>query len=237
MDNLTTWPPRYQVRYSAKARNVFIQISTGKLEVVIPQKRLRAVNIEALLTKHRTWIERTLKKKHISLNPTVNLPERLEYQALNEQWSIAYEQTLSQRITLLERPGGIVLLGDIRNQALCAKRLTEWCFHYAKAPLTQWLKHLSLLTQLPYRRVSIRRQVTLWGSCNQDKCISLNYKLIFLPRPLAQHILLHELAHTQYLNHSTRFWKLLRTLDPQCEENKHAIKSADRYLPNFLTTS
>ncbi|OGN97919.1 MAG: hypothetical protein A2Y89_06210 [Chloroflexi bacterium RBG_13_51_18] len=60
-----------------------------------------------------------------------------------------------------------------------------------------------------YRNVSIRNQRTRWGSCSVKGNISLNIKLVALPRELSDYVILHELVHTRVHNHSKKFWKEL----------------------------
>ena len=54
--------------------------------------------------------------------------------------------------------------------------------------------------------VSIREQSTRWGSCSHKNNISLNLKLILLPKELVDYVMLHELVHTRIHNHSKNFW-------------------------------
>lgn len=60
-----------------------------------------------------------------------------------------------------------------------------------------------------YRRVSIRRSRTRWGSCSPVNNINLSIFLMQLPRHLIDYVILHELVHTIHKNHSPVFWKLL----------------------------
>ena len=51
--------------------------------------------------------------------------------------------------------------------------------------------------------------VRTYCSCSTRGTISLNYKLLFLPRPLVRYVLLHELCHTRQSNHAVAFWALV----------------------------
>lgn len=57
-----------------------------------------------------------------------------------------------------------------------------------------------------YNRVSIKRQKTRWGSCSKKGNLNFDYKIFFLPLPLAVYIITHELCHLKEMNHSMRFW-------------------------------
>jgi hypothetical protein len=68
------------------------------------------------------------------------------------------------------------------------------------------LEELAKIHNFKYARVSIRNQKTKWGSCSAKNNISLNINLVRLPDQLRDYVILHELVHTRYKNHSKKFW-------------------------------
>ncbi len=82
----------------------------------------------------------------------------------------------------------------------------------AKRKLTRRLKHLASKHGFTYNRVFIRNQKTRWGSCSHKNNISLNMKIIRLPKELMDYVILHELTHTRVKNHSNGFWAELNRL-------------------------
>jgi predicted metal-dependent hydrolase len=43
--------------------------------------------------------------------------------------------------------------------------------------------------------------------------------------------MLHELAHTQVMDHSSRFWTALERLDSDAHSNREQMKDAARLVP------
>jgi len=82
----------------------------------------------------------------------------------------------------------------------------------AKRKLTRRLKYLAEKHGFSYNRVFIRNQKTRWGSCSHKNNISLNMKIIRLPEELMDYVILHELAHIRFKNHSNDFWTELNRL-------------------------
>ena len=76
----------------------------------------------------------------------------------------------------------------------------------AKIELSRRLNYLSAEYGFTFNRVFIRNQRTRWGSCSHKDNISLNMKLIRLPDELMDYVILHELVHTRFKNHSKQFW-------------------------------
>ena len=60
-----------------------------------------------------------------------------------------------------------------------------------------------------FRRVSVRKSRTRWGSCSSINNINLSIYLMLLPSHLIDYVILHELVHTIHKNHSPAFWNLL----------------------------
>lgn len=82
----------------------------------------------------------------------------------------------------------------------------------AKATLPNRVKELAEQHGLRYGRVTIRCTRSKWGSCTAKGNLSLSLFLMTLPEHLRDYILLHELAHTEHLNHSREFHALVDRL-------------------------
>lgn len=54
--------------------------------------------------------------------------------------------------------------------------------------------------------LKIRKMLSRWGSCTSRNSINLNSWLIMLPEYLSDYVILHELAHTRFPDHSRKFW-------------------------------
>ena len=68
------------------------------------------------------------------------------------------------------------------------------------------LEEMAKIHNFKYARVAIRNQKTKWGSCSAKNNINLNINLVRLPDELRDYVILHELVHTRFKNHSKKFW-------------------------------
>ncbi len=63
-------------------------------------------------------------------------------------------------------------------------------------------------------RVSVRNQRWRWGSCSPKGHICLNWRLVQMPDPVRDYVLIHELMHVKRMDHSPTFWKLVASACP-----------------------
>ena len=84
----------------------------------------------------------------------------------------------------------------------------------AKAQLPPRLAALAAQHGFQYKRVFIKNNRTNWGSCRSLGNINLNLRLVTLPQELQDYVMLHELCHLKYLNHSPQFHALLESVCP-----------------------
>ena len=84
----------------------------------------------------------------------------------------------------------------------------------ARRELPARLRELAVQLGLPISRVSIRNQRARWGSCGRDGHICLNWRLVLMPPPVRDYVLVHELMHLRRMDHSPAFWRLVAAACP-----------------------
>ncbi len=119
----------------------------------------------------------------------------------------------------------------------------------ARRQLQAWLKRAALdrlaprLLQLAgelncsVSRVSIRCQRTRWGSCSTRGTVSLNCSLLFLRNEVVRYLFVHELAHTQHMNHSANFWRLVEKMEPDYRRLDRDLLAGWRTVPEWVFKS
>jgi len=89
-----------------------------------------------------------------------------------------------------------------------------WLTRQAKRIFAERLDHFAPLLQVKWRRLTLSRAVTRWGSATVDGSIRLNWRLIHFRMALIDYVVVHELSHLRVMNHSPRFWETVRSVLP-----------------------
>lgn len=77
---------------------------------------------------------------------------------------------------------------------------------------------------IEYPQLDIRKMNSRWGSCYpESKKIILNSSLIKAPRDCIDYVVLHELIHFKYKNHSNGYYRLLDILMPDWKDKKKIL--------------
>jgi len=230
--------PDYTIRESARAKRVRFQVSVSDGLVVVIPKGFNRQRIPDLLEEKKHWLARALarvEQHRETMPPRDQPPMTIELPAIGQTWQLDWRATRSHEISISETGTfKLRIAGPIQNVAAWQSTLRQWLIESGRIHLIPWTEALAQELGLPIKRVSIRCQKTRWGSYSTKGTVSLNAQLLFLPRPLARYVLIHELCHAVHPNHSVGFWCLLRTHEPDADRLRVELRNAGRFLPSWL---
>lgn len=73
-------------------------------------------------------------------------------------------------------------------------------------------------------KVKIKDIKYAWGSCSNKKNISINMQLAKKEENVIKYVVLHEMCHLKYMNHSKDFWNLVENYMPNYKYYKKKLK-------------
>lgn len=226
----------FEIRSSAKARSLRLTLGARNGLVVTAPQGLDRQRVLRLVADNAEWISGRLSSfdaiRHLINAEPAERPEAFNLQALAETWRVEYKATRSSTVgARMDQPGRIVVAGAVDDVAGCHAALRRWLARHAANSLPPWLENLSAHTGLQFADLAIKNQRTRWGSCSPSGRISLNCKLLFLPRELVRYVMVHELCHLETFNHSKQFWAHLRQVEPEADSLHGRMQDSWKFVP------
>jgi len=95
-----------------------------------------------------------------------------------------------------------------------ARRFTIKKREQARRFVENRISYFNKFYNFEINRVAIKNTSTRWGSCSSKGNLNFNYKIIYLRKELADYLIVHEICHLGQLNHSKKYWALVRQTIP-----------------------
>jgi hypothetical protein len=105
-----------------------------------------------------------------------------------------------------------------------ARRVKDHLVRLARAELGRRARLYAQEIGRPITRVGVRDTKSRWGSCSAKGALSFSWRLVLAPEPVVDYVVAHEVAHLAEMNHGPRFWRLVRTLTPDCATQRAWLK-------------
>ena len=106
-----------------------------------------------------------------------------------------------------------------------------WLQRQARRVFEERCAHFAPRLGVRVKRLSLSSASTRWGSASADGSVRLNWRLIHFALPVIDYVVTHELAHLREMNHSPAFWEVVRSVLPDFERHRGALRA--EVLPAF----
>ena len=167
---------------------------SGEISLSIPL-RTKENHILEFLEKNLEWLRKTSAK--IKAKNSAKNENQVEFLGL------------SYKLIIDKKASGVSIeLFSIKAASKADFR--RFCDQKAKELLNASIARFAPLIARPINHISFKHMRTRWGSCNTAKgYINLNLDLITKKKEFIEYVVLHELAHLVYANHSKDFYALI----------------------------
>ncbi len=95
----------------------------------------------------------------------------------------------------------------------------------AKERLPSLTAHYAALLGVSYGKITITSAKTRFGSCSSVGNISYSYRLMQYPPQAQEYVVVHELCHRVYMNHSPAFYKMIESILPDYKKRRALLKN------------
>ena len=100
----------------------------------------------------------------------------------------------------------------------------RWYRGQAKQILNERVCFYTSQYDFQYKKIGITSARTRWGSCSANGSLNFSWRLILAPIESVDYVVVHELVHTVFHDHSRRFWKRVEQIMPDYQERRKWLR-------------
>lgn len=217
-----------------RRRSIGMQVSDDGLTVRAPTW-VSWADIEVALRSKERWIcdklvdQRERARKRVSAR--IDWRAGCQFPYLGEQITVVLDAGVTgarlQPAPLDQPDRGHALRLGLPLNALPEqiRDATEaWLQRQARELFVVRAQHFADQLGVQVKRVSLSSARTRWGSASVDGSIRLHWRLIHFSHSVIDYVVAHELAHLREMNHSPRFWDVVRSVMPEFDAARDQLR-------------
>jgi len=224
-----------ELKRTDRKKTIAFRVAHNRIRVTAP-KQLSLYRIQLLLQKRSDWIMKQLENQASLHDEADNLVrsyasgEQVKYLGRRYRLAINYTPNAKQGIKLLS--GKLQLNIPLKHQCheTIKELLGQWYQQRAEDRLPTLVAQLSTQIGVDYGDIQIRHFKSRWGSCRADGRLQFNWCIMMAPSSVIEYVIVHELCHRLYLNHSPLFWQEVEKHMPEFREHRKWLKMNGRHL-------
>lgn len=98
--------------------------------------------------------------------------------------------------------------------------LKKWYKKQAYAYVSKRVDYYKDIIGVTVTSVSIKSRKSQWGSCDSNGNITFSWRLVMARPEAIDYVVIHELCHRKYMDHSKQFWNEVQKYMPDFKEQK-----------------
>lgn len=213
--------------HKKKVKNVTLKVKRDRsVHLTVPEKATDDY-IERVIENKKDWIEAQLKHFQNDYEKPVEKEmisgESFKYLGKNFRLKVIEDE---QECVKLYRGYIEIHIKDKGNTKRKQELMKKWYMDKAKIKFKDLVHEYEKVVKEEINNIRVITMKTRWGSCNvEKKNINLNLELIKKPRYCIEYVILHELAHLKYPNHSKEYWEYMSIYMPNWKWRKDKLES------------
>lgn len=220
-----TPPVRVHLRRSTRARRLSLRVSRldGRVTLTLPRGvPLRAA--VAFAEERAGWIRGHLAE--------IGAPEIVGWGSVLPVEGRPCSVIAGQRSALRPEAGVIEVSARAASVPGTVAGLVK---ALARARLTAASDAHAARLGRPYSRITLRDTRSRWGSCTEAGALMYSWRLAMAPPDVLDYVAAHEVAHLAVMDHSARYWAVVRGLCPGFEAHRRWLREHGQELhrPRF----
>lgn len=207
----------------SKIKNLYIHIKDGKVIVKAPT-RVKDKDIKSAVEEKKKWIYEKLE----NLNKQ-ECKQGSKVLLLGREYPLKIKFIKQNTADIYIENGNMVAEIPKKYKKEYAKRIEELLddvyMKVAEKEVDMAMQIVTRIVGIKPNKYRIRKLKTAWGTCTSNKNITINSSLMKYDRTVIQYVVLHEICHLKYMNHSKEFWNMVEKYMKDYREIRKKLKS------------
>ncbi len=218
----------YQLTYTER-ENLAIHVHPDTQVTVDAPLGSDFSEIEKRLRKRAAWIlrqQRNFRRYSFDIPPRQYVSGET-HRYLGKQYQLKVLQSEDgKEYVKMDREHILVCARDKNDLAKVKKLLIDWYRRQAlkifSERLDAWFPRFERYN-IKRPRIFVREMRSRWGSCTAAGKMTLNLKLVMVPKQFIDYLIMHEMCHLIEHNHSQVFYVLMSKVMPRWEEQREKL--------------
>ena len=218
-----------ELRRHPQARRYTLRVKAASRAIVLtmpPRGTLREAKAFAL--RNGAWIAARLKR----LPDAIPFADGVEVPLRGVMHTIVH-RAQTRGTVWIEMGDDGALLCVAGDTAHVGRRVRDFLKREAKRDLDAASRRYAAALGVAAKRISVRDQVSRWGSCTAGGVLSYSWRLILSPPHVLDYLAAHEVAHLVEMNHSRAFWRVVARICPDWQRAKGWLTTHGNALHRF----
>tara|TARA_A100001015_G_scaffold51650_1_gene56740 strand:+ start:2701 stop:3405 length:705 start_codon:yes stop_codon:yes gene_type:complete len=216
---------KIEIIFSKKRKTVSIQVNPHGIKVR-SSYWLTKYEIKQFLLKNELWIKQKVNEQKSKVKTKLDLIDNQEMLLGGKRFILKVTSDIipkpkieNNHLYLSNHPDIVKSFGTPRKQIQIIVK------EYAYNLLLEKTKSFSLIMSVNPISIKIKDYRSRWGSCSFKGDISYNWKIIFAPIEVIEYLIIHELSHLIFFNHSKEFWLKVEEFQPNFKNYRKWLKN------------
>ena len=207
----------------SKIKNLYIHVRDNKVIVKAPIK-MKQSEIEDIVDRKKKWIY-----EKINQNVVENYKDGNTVKILGKDFLLQV-QFLKDIKPILELNESDVVISlplerkNRNNTQIIKDLINNLYMKIAEKEVAMAVMVVTRIVGIKPNKYRIKRLKTAWGTCTQNKNITINSELMKYDRQVIQYVVLHEICHLKYMSHSKEFWNMVEKYMKDYKEVRSRLK-------------
>ncbi|CAO5677490.1 MAG: hypothetical protein HEEMFOPI_01126 [Holosporales bacterium] len=220
-------PDQKPIKINISDRNTKIRLSfnivKGEFMLTVPSY-IGTFEHHSFLKRSQEWMEKQLLKPRPTV-PTVVVSDGRYVSLLGKKYKLHCIVDIKKNIIFKDNdieiygpPSSFAITFEENIKHMLHRILSQRCYVFAKSVARD------------FKKITLKETKTRWGSCSSEGNLNFSWRLVFAPNDVVNYLCAHEVAHLVEMNHSVRFWSIVKALHPNFEEAKNWLKNEGKKL-------